>query len=216
MTIFRFAVFALTAAAAAQNDQPREVKPGSTPGAPPSDAVILFDGKSSAEWVHQDGRPAEWAVENGAMVCRSGSGDIYSKRKLASAQIHVEYSTPDMPQAKDQAKGNSGVYLQGRYEIQVLDSYHNPTYANGSNGAVYGQYAPLVNASLPPGEWQTYDIVFHTARCNGEGKVVRPPTVTLFHNGVLVQDHVAVRAPTGGSDQSSQGRCACRTTSIRT
>lgn len=204
MTGRSLAVFVLSVAAAlAQDVQPREVRPGAVAGAPPSDAVVLFDGSSSAEWVHGDGRAAEWPIEKGALVCRSGSGDLYTKRKLGSAQIHVEFSTPDMPQATGQAKGNSGVYLQGRYEIQVLDSYRNATYPNGSAAALYGQHAPLVNASLGPGEWQTFDIVFHAPGCSAEGRVLAPARVTLFHNGVLVQDHAAVKAPTGGGDESN-------------
>ncbi len=183
-------------ACAQQQPQPPAVDPGK-PGMPPSDAVVLFGGKDLSEWVHRDGRPAGWAVENGAVVCKSGTGDIVTKRKIGSAQIHVEFATPNMPNAKDQAKGNSGVYLQGRYEIQVLDSYNNPTYANGSCGAVYGQYAPLVNVSRPPEQWQTYDMVFHAPRCEA-GKIVQPPTVTILQNGVLIQDHVAIKAITGG------------------
>jgi hypothetical protein len=198
MRIASLLLFA-AAAFAADEPQPREVKPGAAPGAPPSDAIVLFDGSSAAAWAHADGRSAQWPIENGAIVCRSGSGDLYTRRKFGSAQIHIEFSTPDMPQAAGQAKGNSGVYLQGRYEIQILDSYHNPTYPNGSAAALYGQHAPLVNASLPPGEWQSFDIVFHAPRCR-DGRVLAPATVTLFHNGVLVQDHAAVKAPTGGGD----------------
>lgn len=194
-----FVVLAV-AAAAADDPQPREVKPGAIPGAPPSDAVVLFGGEDSSEWVHADGRPAEWTVSEGALVCRSGTGDVHSKRKFGTAQVHLEFSTPDMPEATGQAKGNSGVYLQGRYEIQVLDSFRNPTYADGSAAALYGQHAPLVNASLPPGEWQSFDVVFHAPRCDESGRMTRPATVTLFHNGVLVQDHAEVKAPTGGAD----------------
>jgi hypothetical protein len=203
MTARSIAGIVLACAAWGQEPQPREVTPAAQPGDPPSDAVVLFNGAGASEWVHQDGRPAEWPVENGALVCRSGTGDIYSRRKFGSAQLHVEFATPDMPQATDQAKGNSGVYLQGRYEIQVLDSYHNATYPNGSAAALYGQYAPLVNASRPPGEWQTYDIVFHAPRCDAEGRLRFPGTLTVVHNGVLVQDHVVIKGPTGGSDNTS-------------
>jgi hypothetical protein len=139
--------------------QPREVAPGATPGAAPSDAVVLFDGHDLSAWAHANGSPAKWPVIDGAMVCKSGTGDLFTRQKFGAAQIHVEFATPNMPQAKDQAKGNSGVYLQGRYEIQVLDSFHNPTYPDGSAGALYRQYAPLVNVSRPPEQWQTYDIV---------------------------------------------------------
>jgi len=195
-----WAIVFAAAAAAQQDPQPREVTPGAQAGAPPADAVVLFDGASAAEWVHRDGQPAKWPVVDGALTCKTGTGDIYSKQKIGDAQIHVEFSTPNMPEAKGQARGNSGVYLQGRYEIQVLDSYHNPTYANGSAGALYGQYAPLVNASLPPEHWQTYDIVFHMPKCDAKGKVTAPGTLTLFHNGLLVQDLLEIKGPTNGGD----------------
>ena len=192
---------AFPAAAQKQNvPQPRVVDPGK-PGEPPSDAIVLFGGKDLSEWVHRNGSPASWALGNGEMVCKTGTGDILSKRKIGSAQIHVEFSTPNMPKAKDQARANSGVYVQSRYEIQILDSYQNPTYPDGSCGAVYGQHAPLVNVSRPPEQWQTYDIVFHAPKCTG-GTVTQPGTMTIFQNGVLIQDHVALKGPTAGSAKS--------------
>jgi len=178
--------------------QPTVVTPPETAGGPPSDAVILFDGKDSSQWVHKDGSPAKWPVEHGAIVCNTGSGDIFSRQKIGSAQIHVEFAIPYMPQQHDQARGNSGVYLQGRYEIQVLDSYQNPTYADGSAGALYGQYPPLVNVSRKPEQWQSYDIIFHAAQCTG-GQVTVPGNLTLLHNGVLIQDHVLIKGPTPGA-----------------
>jgi len=193
------ALFLLCAIADAWQE-PRAV----APGPPPSDAVVLFDGKSLAEWVFHDGRQATWPVKDGAMVSSSGSGDIYSRRRLGSVQIHLEFATPNMPNARDQARGNSGVYIQGLYEIQILDSYRNPTYAVGSCAAVYGQYAPLVNVARPPGEWQTYDIIFRAPACT-EGKVTQPGSLTLLHNGVLVQDHVRLSRPTAGHS----GRDVC-------
>jgi len=192
----------LAAANAQDGPQPRVVTPG-VAGAPPSDAIVLFDGKQASEWVHKDGRPAEWKLENGALVCNSGKGDLYSKRKIGSAQIHVEFSAPYMPNAKSQARGNSGVYIQGSYEIQVLDSYENPTYANGSCAALYGQYAPLVNVCRKPGEWQSYDIIFHAPACDAAGQVTTPGTITLLHNGVLVQDHVTIKGKTSGAGKTS-------------
>ena len=185
--------------ALAEEPQPRVVVPGGE-GKAPSDAVVLFDGTSAEEWVHKDGRAAEWMVQDGVLVCKSGTGDILTKKTFGSAQIHVEFSTPLMAEAKSQARGNSGVYIQGRYEVQVLDSFENPTYANGSAAAVYGQHAPLVNASRPPEQWQKYDMVFHAAECNGEGAVTKPATLTLLHNGVLVQDHVRITKNTPGSE----------------
>lgn len=203
MRAWLIALGAASFALAQDGPQPRVVDPGK-PGQPPSDAIVLFDGKDLSEWQHKDGRPARWAVENGVIVCKTGAGDIYSKRKISSAQIHVEFATPSMPQAKSQARGNSGVYLQGRYEIQVLDSYQNPTYANGSCGALYGQYAPLVNACRPPEQWQTYDIVFHAPKCGADGKISEPGTVTVLQNGVLVQDHVTIKGITTLGDKTNE------------
>jgi len=193
------AVAAFGQAGKPDGPQPRYVAPGRDSG-PPADAVVLFDGKDFSQWTTRDGRPPAWRLDGAAMVSaashakgeKSGAGDLLSKARFGSAQIHVEFATPNMPQAKGQARGNSGVYLQGRYEIQVLDSYQNPTYANGSSGALYGRYAPLVNASRPPEEWQTYDIIFHAPKCTAEGKVAEAGSLTLLYNGVLVQDHVPV------------------------
>ncbi len=192
---------ASTLAALAQGPQPPVVDPGK-PGQPPSDAVVLIRDNDSSEWVQGNDQPSKWPVENGVMTCKTGSGDVRSKRKFGSAQIHVEFAEPYMPEQKGQMRGNSGVYIQGRYEVQVLDSYQNPTYANGSAGALYSQYAPLVNASRPPTEWQTYDIIFHAPKCT-DGKMSAPGSLTILHNGVLIQDHVAVQKPTPGADPGS-------------
>jgi hypothetical protein len=183
--------------AADDGPQPRVVDPGGA-GKPPSDAVALFNGGDLSHWTTADGHPAKCDVVNREIHCKTGAGDIFSKEKFGSAQIHLEFAIPNMPQQHGQLRGNSGVYLHGLYEIQVLDSYNNPTYANGSCGALYGQYAPLVNASRPPEQWQTYDIVFHAPKCDTSGKVVQNGTLTLLHNGVLVQDHVEIKGPTGG------------------
>ena len=190
-------ILVLSAAARAQDGpQPPPVDPGG-PGKAPADAVVLFDGRNLDAWTHRDGSPAKWAIENGEIVCKTGTGNIQTKEKFGDAQIHVEFATPHQPQAKGQARGNSGVYVQGRYEVQVLDSFQNPTYANGSAAAIYGQSAPLVNASRPPEQWQTYDIVFHAPKCY-QGHVVAPGTMTIFHNGVLVQDHFEMTGFTPG------------------
>lgn len=186
----------------AQDAQPPVVDPGTAERAP-SDAIVLFDGNNTGEWVHKDGRSAEWVVQDGALICKSGTGDIQSRKTFGSAQIHLEFSIPSMPQAKGQARGNSGVYIQGRYEVQVLDSFGNPTYANGSAAAVYGQHPPLVNVSRPPEQWQSYDFIFHAPRCNTDGSVLRPATLTLLHNGVLVQDHVSITKNTPGSESGA-------------
>ncbi len=136
------------------------------------------------------------------MACKTGSGDVYSKEKFQGAQIHIEFAIPNMPEQHSQLRGNSGIFLQGLYEIQVLDSYKNATYANGSCGALYGQYAPLVNACRPPEQWQTYDIIFHAPRCGAGGQVTQKGTLTLLHNGVLVQDHVEIQHVSAGNDNA--------------
>jgi hypothetical protein len=182
--------------------QPVAVVPGALPGQPPSDAIVLFDGKDVSQWEYMDGRAAAWPIVDGVLTCKSGTGNLYSKRKFGSAQLHVEFAVPLMPNAHGQARANSGVYLQGRYEIQILDSFNNPTYANGSGGALYGEYAPLVNMSRPPKEWQSYDIVFHAPKCGPDRQLATPGTVTVLYNGVLVQDNVAIRGRTTSSDNT--------------
>jgi hypothetical protein len=172
--------------------QPRVVDPGSATHAP-SDAVVLFDGKDVSRFVRdKDGAPNRCTAEEGAMSCVTGVGDIVSTEKFQDAQIHLEFMPPYMPEQHSQLRGNSGVYLQGRYEIQVLDSYRNPTYADGALGGLYGQTAPLVNAARPPREWSVYDMIYHAPRCDSKGNVTELATVTVLLNGVLVQDHVAI------------------------
>jgi Domain of Unknown Function (DUF1080) len=158
---------------------------------PPSDAVILFDGKSLADWESADsaGKPVKWLVKDGYMEVVAGAGNIRTKRGFGSAQLHIEWRAPLPATGEGQDRGNSGVFLMSHYEIQVLDSYHNDTYADGQAGAIYGQTPPLVNASRPPGQWQTYDIVFHRPVFGADGAVVRPASVTVLHNGVLVHDN---------------------------
>ena len=177
------------------------VDPGG-PGKAPSDAMVLFDGKNLDAWTHRNGRPVKWTVANGEMICKTGSGDVFSKAKFTDAQIHVEFNTPSMPNAHGQARANSGVYLHSRYEIQVLDSFNNPTYFAGGAGSVYGQHDPLVNVTRPPGEWQSYDIIFHGPKCEAD-KVTAPARVTILQNGVLIQDNAAISGPTGGGDKDN-------------
>src|SRR5436190_1895305 len=183
--------------------QPRVVTPGTfstaeTPGKPPSDAIILFDGTDVSKWRTADGKPCGWKVEDGAMVVppknTPGGGDTFTKDEFGDCQLHVEFATPTPPKGNSQERGNSGVFLFGLYEFQVLDSYNNRTYADGGAAALYGQYPPLVNASRPPGEWQVYDIVFTAPRFN-EGKLESPAYITAFHNGVLVHHHTAYLGP---------------------
>src|SRR5579863_9673792 len=132
-----------------------------TPGRPPSDAVILFDGKDLSKWTDTDGKPAKWKVENGYAEVVAKTGYISTRDSFGDCQLHVEFAEPSPPHGESQERGNSGVFLMGLYEIQVLDSYENKTYADGQASAVYGQYPPQVNASRPPAQWQTYDIIFH-------------------------------------------------------
>ena len=165
-------------------------------GVPPSDAVVLFNGKDLSNWESLNGGPAKWTIGNGYFAVLPHTGDIQTKAAYGDCQLHVEWATPNPPHGTDQDRGNSGVFLHGLYEIQVLDSYNNVTYADGEAAAVYGQYPPLVNACRKPGEWQTYDIVFHGARFDAAGKLLRQANVTVIFNGVLVQDHVDIMGPT--------------------
>ena len=164
------------------------------PGKPPSDAVVLFDGDDANGWRSDDGGPARWEVKDGALVS-GANGSILSEAEFGDCQLHLEFAAPDPPKGRDQGRGNSGVMFFGRYEIQVLDSYDNRTYADGQAAAIYGQVPPLVNASRPPGQWQTYDIVFNRPRFAADGSVESPAYVTMFHNGVLVHDHDALLGP---------------------
>ena len=171
--------------------------PVQLPAPPPSDALVLFDGRDLDQWRSADGSPARWKVKSGYMEVVKGTGAIGTVRGFGDVQLHVEWASPMPAEGQDQDRGNSGVFLMGRYEVQVLDSYGSLTYPDGQAAAVYGQYPPLVNASRPPGAWQTYDIVFRRPRLDGAGKVLEPASMTVFHNGVLVQDGVALTGPTG-------------------
>ena len=166
------------------------------PGHSPSYATVLFDGQDLSRWAHQDGSAARWKVANGYLEVLPKAGFLYTKQAFGDCQLHVEFAEPTPPTGESQGRGNSGVFLMGRYEIQVLDSYQNKTYADGQAAAVYGQYPPLVNAARPPGEWQSYDIIFHGPRFDGSGRLTRPARVTVLHNGVLVQDNVELTGPT--------------------
>ena len=177
--------------------QPPIVTPGtfSAQATPPSDAIVLFDGKSLPNWRDKKtGGPAPWTVEDGAMV--AAKGDIQTTNEMGDMQLHVEFCEPEPGQHAGQDRGNSGVFLMGRYEIQVLDCYHNKTYADGATAGIYGQHPPLANACRPPGEWQTYDIIFNVPHFNDQGEVTTPGYVTVFHNGVVAQNHQAIRGDT--------------------
>ncbi len=183
-------------------DRPRPpvVNPGAAgaPLPPPSDAIVLFDGSSLNGWRVADsvGGAARWKVENGYMEVVRGTGSIATKQGFRDVQLHVEWAAPVPATASGQNRGNSGVFFQERYEVQVLDSYQNDTYPDGQAASIYGQFPPLLNASRPPGEWQTYDIVFRAPRFDATGRVTSPARMTVFHNGILVQENMALLGPT--------------------
>ena len=170
---------------------PREVTPGAQPGMLPSDAIVLFDGKDLSKW-RKSGKsdPAEWKVEDGYMEM-TPTGSISTVEKFGDVQLHIEWRAPTPPKGVSQGRGNSGIFLMERYELQVLDSYKNKTYSDGSAASIYAQHPPLVNASRPPGEWQVYDVVFRAPRFK-DGKVLEPGRMTVFHNGVLAQHNTEV------------------------
>jgi len=175
--------------------EPEKVTPGEG-NAPPSDAIVLFDGENLDEWESVRGGEAKWILENGYMTVKPGTGDIMTKRSFRDVQLHIEWRTPAEVVGESQGRGNSGVFLMNQYEVQILDSYNNRTYSNGQAGSIYKQHIPLVNASRGPGEWQTYDIVFMAPVFYEDGRVRNPATITVFHNGVLVQNHVDIRGIT--------------------
>lgn len=182
-----------------ERPQPRIVTPGAPslpdqPGAPPSDAVILFDGTDLSGWEAVRGGEAGWKVENGYMEVVPGTGDIQTKELLGDCQLHLEWAAPAVVKGESQGRGNSGIFLMGLYEIQVLDCYDNPTYADGTTGAIYGQYPPLVNACRKPGEWQTYDILWVAPRFHGAK--VSPAQVTVLLNGVALHHATPLQGPT--------------------
>ena len=178
--------------------QPPVVDPGpaSGPVPAPADAIVLFDGTDLSLWEDNKGRPARWKVEKGYMEVVKKAGSILTKQKFGNCQLHLEWAAPLPAVGEGQERGNSGVFLMDKYEVQVLDCYENTTYADGMTAAIYGQYPPLVNACRPPGEWQTYDIAFRRPRFDPGGKLMSPARMTVFHNGVLVHDSVELTGPT--------------------
>lgn len=182
---------------------PKIVAPGATDSAAPSDAILLFDGTSLDQWVStRDKSPAGWKVENGVFTVVKSAGNIETKRSFRNYQLHIEWRIPEGITGEGQARGNSGLFLasvgsgDGGYELQILDSYNNKTYVNGQAGSIYKQYIPLVNASRKPGEWQTYDVIWIAPTFNDDGSVKTPASVTAFHNGVLIQNHVDLKGET--------------------
>lgn len=198
-----------------ERPNPPVVDPGPEPScavAAPSDAVVLFDGSGLDAWEHGDGRDAEWTVlPDGSVQVKGGTGDIMTREHFGRCQLHVEWASPEKVSGKSQGRGNSGVFFFGRYEVQVLDSFENQTYADGQAAALYGQYPPEVNACRGPGEWQTYDIIFDPPEFAEDGSLVSPAYATVIHNGVLVHDHrellgaTAHRAVAEYSPHASEG-----------
>jgi len=196
-------LFLLVAAAAGAQDQgdptltevwepiPPQIDPGDATH-PPSDAIVLFDGTDLSAWSGRDGE-ATWTVAGGTMTVAPGTGDIRTKQGFGDVQLHIEWRSPTTITGEGQERGNSGVYLMGKYELQVLDSYESRTYSNGQAGSIYKQFIPLVNATRAPGEWQTYDIMFMRPRFRNDGSVERPAMMTVLHNGVLIQNHVTLK-----------------------
>lgn len=174
----------------------RVVTPGETPANAPSDAIVLFDGTNLNEWTNGKGEPAEWVVADGCVTVKKGTGTMKTKRQFSDYQLHIEWRTPAEVVGESQGRGNSGIFMQGIYEVQVLDNYNNRTYRNGQAGSIYKQHPPLVNVCKAPGVWQTYDIIYTAPRFNEDGTYFTPPSVTVLQNGVLVQNNVKMRGPT--------------------
>lgn len=173
-----------------------KISPGMNAGEAPSDAIILFDGKNLDEWASLDGSPAKWDTQGGAFTVKKGTGDIKTKKAFGDFQLHIEWRTPSEIVGDGQGRGNSGIFMQERYELQVLDSYESPTYSNGQAGSIYKQSVPLVNATRKPGEWQVYDVAYTAPRFSENGRVIVPAYITVFHNGVLIQNHTQIYGPT--------------------
>lgn len=181
--------------------EPRVVTPGTGTDAP-SDAIILFDGKDFSQWESVDGGDVKWKLENGVMTVGEKTGNIQTKRSFGDCQLHIEWRTPATVVGEGQGRGNSGIFFQKQYELQVLDSYNNKTYFDGQAGSIYTQSPPLVNACRKPGEWQTYDIVFMAPRFNSNGKVEIPARITAFQNGILIQNNFVL---VGMTNDKSKG-----------
>ena len=169
-----------------------QTKPIKLSSKPPRGAIVLFNGTDTAAWVHRNNRPVQWSVKDGYMEVTPRSGNIMTREQFGDCRLHLEFNLPLVPQASSQGRGNSGVYLQGQFEIQVLDSWRNPTYARGGMGAIYGQKDPDRDAIRPPGVWQSFDIFYRAGRRNPEGMVVERPRITVYQNGILIHDNVEI------------------------
>ncbi|MDH3649992.1 MAG: DUF1080 domain-containing protein [Saprospiraceae bacterium] len=206
--ILAFSIFFLTIATLiiCQNQNPKDtevwepepsvVTPGNVASQPPSDAIVLFDGGNLNSWVHSDGGSAEWDLEDDHVIVKKGAGGIQTKQAFGSIQLHLEWRTPAVVEGESQGRGNSGLFLQERYEVQILDSYDNRTYSNGQAGSIYKQAIPLANPMRGPGQWQTYDIIYHAPSFSDDTTYESHPHVTVIHNGVLIQNHTKILGTT--------------------
>ena len=168
------------------------VTPGKTSADAPADAIVLFNGKDFSAWKADRGTEVQWTIQDGAMTVKGGSGGITTKQGFGDCQLHIEWRTPAEVKGESQGRGNSGIFLMGKYELQVLDNYNNRTYSNGQAGSIYKQTPPLVNVCRPPGEWQTYDIIFIAPKFYPDGRVKSPASITVLQNGVLVQNNTTI------------------------
>jgi len=176
--------------------EPKVITSNYENNAAPSDAIVLFNGVDADSWQHGDGKPINWDIDESTMTVKPGTGQIETKEYFGDCQLHLEWRSPIEKDRKGQDKGNSGVFLQGKYEVQILNSYENRTYSNGQAASIYKQHIPLVNAMQPPGEWNVYDIIFHAPKFDTDGTKTKSGTLTVMHNGVLVQDHVEILGTT--------------------
>ena len=174
------------------NPVPAKVSPVKSAADAPSDAIVLFDGKSGAAWQQKNGKDFNWKVDSGFMQVKPGTGDIQTKQSFGSCQLHIEWRAPHVVKGEGQGRGNSGIFLMSRYELQILDNYNNRTYSNGQAASMYKQRMPMVNACRPPGEWQSYDIIFTAPQFNADSSVKSAAKITVIHNGVLVQNNIEI------------------------
>jgi hypothetical protein len=175
---------------------PKIVTPGNTNSEPPSDAVVIFNGKDVDQLQKENGGAVGWKIDGDALTVVKGSGNIATKQSFGNCQLHIEWREPSAIAGSSQTRGNSGIFFMGKYELQVLDSYNNPTYVNGQAGSIYKQHIPLVNASKKPGEWQTYDVIFTAPKFNSDGSVQSPARITVLLNNILVQNNVEIKGNT--------------------
>lgn len=176
--------------------EPKIISPGKTAQDAPSDAIVLFNGRDASAFAAKGGGPVQWKIEDGAMTVEKGTGEIHTREGFGDCQLHIEWRTPAVVKGEGQGRGNSGIFFMSRYELQVLDSYNNRTYSNGQAGSIYKQLVPLVNASRGPGEWQTYDVIFTAPQFYEDGSIKSQARITVFHNGVLVQNNATLSGGT--------------------